>query len=222
MEFPLLKIMREVKKEIGPLLKSLDLRPKLSSRDWGVNVAFLTGDGSFSPVEIQISKATIAGEGWRQSSLITLNYIAIDVGHNGWLAHENCGGSNARGLPDGAQSAWRKIGEAIADLRVVQVGPEKPFYIKNEQFVAMYKAVERALDDGYRYECQRVDGSLSFTFEDSQQRQWRIAFQGKKARVYVDGEFDRSFARGASDVVARYITGRTNGEAFERETAPSV
>ncbi|MGO4566897.1 hypothetical protein AB4Z52_17860 [Rhizobium sp. 2YAF20] len=208
MEFPLLNLMKEIRNEIGPLLRELGLRPKLTSLSWGVNVEFKASDGSYSPVELQVGHETMAGAGWKYSSIRTANYNRIDVGYNGWLFHEYCGGCNARSLPDDRKARWTQIESTIENLRVIQVGDEKPGYTKDVKFVAMVKAAENALGEGYRYDCQRDNGISSFKFRDSHDREWRVAFQGGKARIYVDGTYDRSFALRASEAVGNYLSFR--------------
>jgi hypothetical protein len=222
MEFPLLTLTSEIRREIGPLLKRLGLRAKLTAREWGVDVEFKCPNGDFSPVELNISRKTISGEGWGNSAIRIANYVAIDVGSNGWLAHDSIGGQCTRRLPNDPKQAWAEIERNIAELRVVQIGPEREFYIKNDQFVTMYVDVERALDKKFQYRCEREHGNLSFSFEDDFGREWRVAFQGGKARIYVDGTFEAAFAKRASNAVEKYLTVRVSEPGLVAARGPTI
>jgi hypothetical protein len=209
MHFPTLKILGDIRRELGPSLEKQGLIPTLGSVNTRhgkqmedddltnhLAVSFQNTDASkFSSLELRLRmvdrngrlEPTLAG-----ATLWQFNWSTdLEVGEDGWLFVKFYQGYALRTLDDDWLSEKDRILAAIDRNRVIELAIDPEKRTGNENFAYAFEIIDQAiclLGDLVPV-ASRIDGVEGYDFTHPNGEAWRVSFPGKEAVLSVDGVY---------------------------------
>jgi hypothetical protein len=210
MEFHILNRLADVNRELGPLLKTLGLKPKLRREDYGMSIGFENDQGDFSHIKLRVGRDTITGKSnppWSGSSAEIVGYCRNIIGHNGWTYHSFEGTPGYLNFKDGEKRVFAALRKEIREIGAICVGSNRERYTNDEDFAEAFDEIARALGPNPSTEilCVRVDGAECYEFTDPAGQDWCIAFEEKRAVAYRQGEKLSSFPSRSGSAIGRFL-----------------